>query len=212
MGEQEIETLETEGKLTGAEQRQRKLEEDMRREMEQRKRKRREQLQREQEYEKVLYTQFSATADSCCSLHLVNWPVYPWQISPAAFIEETIVIIAFSQEASQLLTQYYNLSKLNSNPVCFTCLKYTMFWGYQTCCLECNQACNMYSWIVDYHDNLLLGNSWPADSWRKRGVPEGQWKANAENQLGCREERKGWDSEEKKEWSNQLYGIYKCST
>jgi len=72
MGEQEIETLETEGKLTGAEQRQRKLEEDMRREMEQRKRKRREQLQREQEYEKVLYTQFSATADSCCSLHLVN--------------------------------------------------------------------------------------------------------------------------------------------
>jgi len=57
MGEQEIKTLETEGKLTGAEQRQRKLEEDMRREMEQRKRKRREQLQREQEYEKVLYTQ-----------------------------------------------------------------------------------------------------------------------------------------------------------
>ena len=53
MGEQEIETLETDGKLSVAEQRQRKLEEDMRREVEQRKRKRREQLQRELEYEQV---------------------------------------------------------------------------------------------------------------------------------------------------------------
>ena len=56
MGEQEIMTLESEGqpgvKLSEVEQRQRKLEENMKREEEQRKKKM-ELLQKEQEYEKV---------------------------------------------------------------------------------------------------------------------------------------------------------------
>lgn len=59
MGEQEIMTLESEGqpgvKLSEVEQRQRKLEENMKREEEQRRKKKMELLQKEQEYEKVTW-------------------------------------------------------------------------------------------------------------------------------------------------------------